>query len=72
MPLTILDFDDGIQQAKNAVTDAMEEFQKEYYAPLVDMQVAKLWQSIPDGIKLQMRQTHKGQMDRLERKLGGK
>jgi len=69
--LNILDLDDVMMNGKAKLDSYKRDFEKQYYAPLVEMQMAEMWQNMPDEIKLQLRQENKQAFNRLDKKLGG-
>lgn len=71
MAITILDFDDALEQNKVLLSEVMQEFNKEFYAPIVDMQLGQVWKGLPDELKLQLRQSDKNTVDKLEKLFGG-
>lgn len=71
MPITILDFDDAYEQNKALLSEVVQEFGKEFYAPVVDAQLSQVWKSLPDELKLQLRQTDKATVDKMEKLFNG-
>ena len=71
MPITILDFDDAMEQNKALIGDVMQEFNREFYAPVVDIQLGQVWRGLPDDLKLQLRQSDKQTVDKLEKLFNG-
>lgn len=69
--LNVLDLDDVVLNSKAKLDGYAKDFQKEYFAPLIDTQIAEMWQKIPDEIKMMLRQENKKAVDKLEKKLGG-
>lgn len=69
--INILDLDDVMMGGKAEIESVMEEAEREFYAPLGDMQIAEMWQKMSPEIKLLLRQENKAAVEKLEKKLGG-
>lgn len=71
MPLNILDFDDVMLEAQAKLSEMLEEFDKEFYAPLAEAQVGEAWNKMPGETKLLLRKVNKAAVDQLDRDFGG-
>lgn len=71
MPLNILDLDDVMLGSQAKLSEMLEEFSKEFYAPLAEAQVGEAWKKMPEEMKVLLRNQNRAAVDQLDRDFGG-
>jgi hypothetical protein len=72
MPFSILDLDDAMLEGKAQIEDIFNEAQQEFYGPVLDTEIAQMWQGIPDEMKLLLKQINPQAVKKVDQKFGGK
>ena len=72
MPFSILDLDDAMLEGKAQIKDIFEEAQRDFYGPVLDTEIAQMWQGIPDEMKLLLKQINPQAVKKVDQKFGGK
>lgn len=72
MSFSILDLDDAMLEGKAELSEIFEEAKKEFYGPVLDTEIAEMWQGIPDEMKLLLKQVNPNAVKKVDRRFGGK
>lgn len=72
MKFNILDLDDAMLNGQAKLDQMFSEIEKDFMAPIAEMQIAAAWKEMPDEIKLALRKKDKKAVDKLDKKFGGK
>jgi len=72
MPFSILDLDDAMLEGKAQIEDIFNEAQQEFYGPVLDTEIAQMWQDMPDQMKMLLKQVNPEEVKRVDRRFGGK
>lgn len=72
MPLDITRVDNAVLAGKNKVKSFETRWRQRFYKPVIDAQIAQMWQETPDEIKALAYETNPDAVQRIEKKFGGK
>jgi len=72
MPFNILDLDDAMLEGKAELEDIFDEAQQEFYGPVLETEMAEMWQGIPDEMKLLLKSINPQAVKKADRKHGGR
>ena len=59
-------------EGKAQIEDIFNEAQQEFYGPVLDTEIAQMWQGIPDEMKLLLKQINPQAVKKVDQKFGGK
>ena len=70
MAVNITHVDNAKLVGKNKAADMMNQWQQQFYQPIVEAQIAQMWQQMPDELKMAALAMNPEAAKRIDKKYG--